>query len=160
MALPLQQLDDFRRTLRQRLHEGAAIGFGHDPIVENDDDAAVGLGANQTADALPKFQDRFRQRILGERVAAARLNQFKLRFDQRRIGNGEGQTRDDDVESASPGTSTPPQKLSVPNSTLRGVDLNCSRSFVRGVPPPCIRRLNFLSTKKRSISPAACCMSR
>jgi len=45
-------------------------------------------------------------------------------------------------ESASPGTSTPPQKLSVPKSTLRGVDLNCSSNLLLGAPPPPVLRLN------------------
>lgn len=52
---------DLDRAFRQRLHEGAAVGFSHDAIVENYYDAAIGLGADQTADALAKFQDRFRQ---------------------------------------------------------------------------------------------------
>src|SRR6266480_7329846 len=56
-----RNLDDFHRALWQRLREGAAVRFGHDPIIQNHDDAAIGFGADQAADALSKFQDRFRQ---------------------------------------------------------------------------------------------------
>src|SRR4026207_1806985 len=52
---------DFHRTCRQGLQERAAVGFGHDAVVEDDNDAAIGFGSDQTAYALPQFQDRFRQ---------------------------------------------------------------------------------------------------
>src|SRR6266566_4703007 len=45
-------LNDFHRTFRQRLHERASVRSGHDAIVEDDDNAAVGFCADQTADAL------------------------------------------------------------------------------------------------------------
>jgi hypothetical protein len=41
-------LENLYRTVGQRLHECAAVGFGHNPIIQDDDDAAVGLGADQT----------------------------------------------------------------------------------------------------------------
>jgi hypothetical protein len=36
-------LHNLHRTFRQRLHERAAVRFGHDAIIENNDDPAVGL---------------------------------------------------------------------------------------------------------------------
>jgi hypothetical protein len=53
--------DDFDRAFRERLEKSAPIGLGHDPIIENHDDAVVALGPDQAADALPEFQNRFRQ---------------------------------------------------------------------------------------------------
>src|ERR1043166_4800647 len=70
--------DDFYGALRKRLHEGAAVGPGHDPIIEDDDDATVAFRADQAADALTQFQHRFRQRIFGKRIATALLDQLKF----------------------------------------------------------------------------------
>src|SRR5881396_3747190 len=56
------------------------------------------------------------------------------------------------LDSASPGTSTPLQKLSVPKRTLRGVVLNCSSNFPRGAPPPWTRRFNFFREKNKRAS--------
>src|SRR5690348_12866119 len=39
-------LYNLKRTFWQRLHESATIRLGHDPIIENDDDAAVAFGSN------------------------------------------------------------------------------------------------------------------
>jgi hypothetical protein len=41
------------------------------------------------------------------------------------------------LESASPRTSTPIQKLSVQRARCAGVVLNCSSNRPRGAPPPC-----------------------
>ena len=48
----LTNLNDFHGAFRQCLHEGAAIGFRHDPIIQDDNDAAVGFRSDQTADTL------------------------------------------------------------------------------------------------------------
>src|SRR5262249_43566656 len=90
-------LDDFHRALWQRLHEGPAVRPRHDAIVENDDDATVTLCSNQTTHALAKFQDRFGQGILGERIAAAPLDEFEFRFDERMIGYGKRKARNDNI---------------------------------------------------------------
>jgi hypothetical protein len=42
----IEQLDNFQRAFGKRLHECATIGFGHDAIVEDDNDFAVGLGSD------------------------------------------------------------------------------------------------------------------
>jgi hypothetical protein len=54
-------LNNFYRTFRQCLHKGAAVGLGHDSIVQDHNDATVGLGADQSSNASAKFQDRFGQ---------------------------------------------------------------------------------------------------
>src|SRR5260370_15116360 len=90
-------LDYFHRTFRQRLHEGAAVGFGDDAIVEDDDDAAVARRPDQATNALSKFQDRLRQRVFREGIAAALLDQLEFGFDQRMIGHRKRKTRDDYV---------------------------------------------------------------
>jgi hypothetical protein len=48
-------LNNFHRTFRQCLHEGAAVGLGHDAVVEDDDDATIALCSDQAADTLAKF---------------------------------------------------------------------------------------------------------
>lgn len=47
------------------------IRFAHDSVIDNDDDAVVSLGSNQTADSLPQLQDRFGERIFSKRIAAS-----------------------------------------------------------------------------------------
>ena len=66
--------DNFDRTLGQRRQKRAAVRLGYDPVVQNDDDPAIAFCADEAADALSKFQDRFRQRIFRERIAAALLH--------------------------------------------------------------------------------------
>src|SRR5205807_4160779 len=73
---------NLHRTLRQRAHEGAAIRFRHNPIVQNNNDAVIAFGVDETADSLTQFQDCFRQRIFGEGVATARFDAFQFRFGQ------------------------------------------------------------------------------
>src|SRR6266571_8886109 len=66
--------DYLHRTFRERLHERAPVGPSHDPVVEDDDDAAIAFCSDEVANALSKFQDRFRERIFRERIAAALLH--------------------------------------------------------------------------------------
>jgi hypothetical protein len=75
------------------LQEGSAIGSGQDATVEDDNDTTVTSCSDQAAHALSQFQDRFRQRIFSERIAAALLDQFEFRFDQWMIRHGKWQTR-------------------------------------------------------------------
>src|SRR5262249_48906110 len=89
--------DNFHRAFGQRLHERATIGFGHDAVVEDDNDAAVGLGPDQTSHALSQPEDRFRQRIFSKRIAAALLDQLQFRLYERMIRYGKWQSRDDHV---------------------------------------------------------------
>src|SRR5215211_722814 len=89
--------DNLHRTFRQRLHERAAVGFGYDAVIENDNHAAIGFGPDQTAYALSQFQDRFRQRLFSKRIATALLDQLKFRFYERMIRDGKRQSRDDHI---------------------------------------------------------------
>ena len=86
-------LDNFHRTLRERLHESATVGSGQNATVEDDNYTVITLCSDQAAYALSQFQDRFRQRIFSEWIAAALLDQFEFRFDQWVIGHGKWQTR-------------------------------------------------------------------
>ena len=52
--------NDVDRAGRQGFQEGASVAFGEDPRVEDGDDAVVGLGANEAADALAQLEDRLR----------------------------------------------------------------------------------------------------
>jgi len=48
-------LDYFDRTLGQCLQKGAPVWLCYDPVIQNNDDAAVALCSDQAADALAKF---------------------------------------------------------------------------------------------------------
>src|ERR1700730_15229056 len=50
----------------QRIHEGTAIGLGHDPVIQNHDDPAVALGSDQTTHPLAQFQHGLGQRVFRE----------------------------------------------------------------------------------------------
>ena len=78
-----QRSDDLHRALRQRFQKRGAVAFRQHAGVEDDDDAAVLLRANEPPDALAQFQDRLGQRILGERIAALRLDQLQPRLESR-----------------------------------------------------------------------------
>jgi len=45
-------LDDFHRALGQRIEEGLAVFLEQDAVVQHDDNAGVGLGADEPADSL------------------------------------------------------------------------------------------------------------
>ena len=85
------------RAGREGLQKAFAVVLTQDPIIQNNDDALIGLGPDETTDPLSQFQDRFGKGIFGERVAAVSLNIFELGFDQGMIGNGERESGDDDV---------------------------------------------------------------
>ena len=61
--------------------------------------------------------------------------------------------------SDSPGTSTPCQKLSVPNNTESTSSLNFSSIVVRGVPVPCTKHATPNLSKNGSIRSPSSCMS-
>src|SRR5205814_9514164 len=90
-------LKHFHRALWQGGKKSPAVGTGHDSIIQDHHDAVIAFRADETADALAQFQDRFWKRVFRERVAAVRFNQFQLRLDQRMIGHRERQPRDDHI---------------------------------------------------------------
>src|SRR5881394_219193 len=87
----------FNRTPRHGVQEGLTVAFGQDAVVEHADDATVGRRAKQASDALAELEDGFRQRKLLERVAAARFDGLDVGLDQRMVGHGKWQSREDDV---------------------------------------------------------------
>ena len=58
-----------------------AVLFCQDPRVEDDDDAFVLLRANEATDTLAEFQNRLRERILGEWIPAAAFDFLEPCFD-------------------------------------------------------------------------------
>ena len=74
-------LDGFDRTLRQRGQERLAVALCENAIVQDDDNARIGLGSNQAADALAEFEDRLGQGKIREGISAARLDALNARFD-------------------------------------------------------------------------------
>src|ERR1700674_5882014 len=89
--------DYFHRTFRKRFQKGPAVRAGHDAVVEDHDNTLIALRPNEPAYALTKFQDRLGQRIFREGIAATRLHQFQLRFDQGMIRHRKRQSCDDDI---------------------------------------------------------------
>src|ERR1043165_4119307 len=89
--------NNLHRALRQRVKKRLAILLGENAVVQHDDDAVVGLRPNQSAYALPEFQNRHGQRKLAEGIPAARLDRLDARLDEGMIRHGERQARDNDV---------------------------------------------------------------
>jgi hypothetical protein len=58
-------------TLRQGGDEGLAVLLGEDAVIEGDDNALVGLGADEAAYALPELENGLGERDLGEGIANA-----------------------------------------------------------------------------------------
>ncbi len=126
---------DHARAVGQRVEEGAAVGLGQDAGVEDHDDAAVGPGADQPAEALLELDDRLGDLVVDERVAAAAADVLEPGLQQRVARARENGSRVMiTFESASPGTSTPCQKLSTPKITLLTSALKASTIFERGMP--------------------------
>src|SRR6266513_4298970 len=73
-------LNHFHRTLWQCGKKSPAVRARHNPVVQDHHDTVVALGADETADALAQFQDRFLKRVFRARVAAVRFNEFQLRL--------------------------------------------------------------------------------
>ena len=78
----VERLDD-PRAIRQRVQERPPVGLGQDPRVEDHDDAAVGPGADQPAEALLELDDGLGHLVLDERVAAALADLLEPGLQQR-----------------------------------------------------------------------------
>ena len=135
-------LDD-PRAFGQRLQEGAAIRLGEDARVEDHDDAAVGFGADQPAEALLELDHSLGDLVVDERVAAAAADVLEPGLQQRVARDANGRRVMITFESASPGTSTPCQKLSTPKITLLTSALKASTILDRGMPSDCENRAMF-----------------
>src|SRR6185437_11045939 len=76
------------RTARQRLEEDAPVRAAAQPRIQDRDDSAVGVPADQPAEALPQLQHRARQRVLAEPVPAVTLDRLAAGLVQRVAGRG------------------------------------------------------------------------
>src|SRR4030095_1670409 len=116
-----EPLENLHRTFWQRLQEGAAVGSGHNTIVQDDDDAAVALCPDQAAYTLSEFQDSFRQRIFSERITPALLNQFEFRFYQWRIRHSKRKTCNNHIRKGLAGDiDAHPKTVGTKKDTARG----------------------------------------
>jgi hypothetical protein len=52
---------DFHRTLRHGAEKRAAVGLRKDATIEDHNRAGIGLAADETADALAKFENCLRE---------------------------------------------------------------------------------------------------
>src|SRR4051812_42983908 len=91
------RLNDFHRTFRQRLQKRASVRLRHNAVVQNHDNTVIALCPNQPSHSLAHLQDRLRQRVFREWIAAAGLDHFEARFNQRMIWNRERQPRDNHI---------------------------------------------------------------
>src|SRR5690349_1184241 len=67
-------------TAGKGIEKDPAIAFGFHPAVEDDDDAGIGLRANEPAEALFQLNDRFGDGVFHEGVSAGALDRFQPRF--------------------------------------------------------------------------------
>src|ERR1700751_6234123 len=74
---------------RQRLHKNFTIGHPLNPAVEECKDAAIGLRANQAAEALFERQNRLRYLEVGEGIASLFLKSADARGHDRIAGHRE-----------------------------------------------------------------------
>src|SRR5436190_21635881 len=88
-------VDQWRR--RQRIDEAAAVSPGPETRIEHRENAAVATMADEPAQALLQHQDRQRDLILGERVAASSADRFDARGGNRIRRRRERQLVDDDA---------------------------------------------------------------
>jgi len=82
---------------RQGVKEGAAVSFGDDAGIEDDDNTAVGLGTDESAEALLEFQNGLGELVIEEGIAAGRFDMFEPSLEERVVGDGKGKFDDDDV---------------------------------------------------------------
>ena len=128
--------NNFHRTFRQRVEKGLAVLLRQHAIIQHHDDAGVGFGANQPANALAEFQNRLRQGKVAEGIPP-RASIASIRASMSGwSGTANGSRVMMTLLKASPGTSTPCQKLSVPNSTESTSSLNFSSIVERACPCP------------------------
>src|SRR5439155_13992984 len=143
--------NDFYWTLRQRLQEGPAIGPGQDATVEDDNYSLIALCSDQRPTPCRSFRIASGKEYSMNGSPPRSSTNSSFASINGWSGTANGSRVMITFERASPGTSTPIQKLSVPKSTLRGVALNCSSKRPRGAPPPCTKRLNFFREKNSPI---------
>ena len=82
---------------REGLEEDLAVALAGDAGVEEDEDAAVFKGADETAEALLEREDGFWDLVVEEGTAAGFLDGAHARLDDGVGGNGEGEAVDDDA---------------------------------------------------------------
>ena len=81
--------------LRQAVEKQSSIAFCEQARIEQRDEAAIGLGANQPADTLPKLDEGVGQGEFVEGTAARVADVFALGFGDGMSGGIEGEARDD-----------------------------------------------------------------
>ena len=64
-------------AFRERLDEPAAIGFGEDAGVEQDDDAVILPGANEAAEPLAQLDHGLGELVVDERIPPRGTNGFR-----------------------------------------------------------------------------------
>src|ERR1051326_1344707 len=91
-----------RAAAWKRVEEKLAVALGFDAGVEDDDDAAIRFAADEAAKALLELDDGLGDGVFHEWVAAPALDGIESRFDDRLIGDREGELDDDYVAELIP----------------------------------------------------------
>ena len=86
---------DFSARWRQCFQQPAAVALRHDARVGDDDDAAVGAAANESAETLLETKRRVRQHVLDEGIAALSDDRLAMRGGDRLGRDAKGELRDE-----------------------------------------------------------------
>ena len=97
-----EELFDVRDFVREAIggetfEEDAAVALALDAGVEEHEDAAIGEGADEAAEALLEGDDGVGNLIVEEGLAACGFDGFHAGFDYGVVGDGEGEAVDDDA---------------------------------------------------------------
>ena len=121
---------------RQRGEKAPSVRPRAQPRVEDRDDAAVRVAADQPAEALPELEHRRGQRVVAEPVAARRRDALAARLDQRVARSGERQLVDHEQRERLAGRCRRPARTSrsrrAPSRPRRGT----ARAAARAAPRP------------------------
>ena len=83
------------RLRRQGSEKFAAVGFGQDAVIQYDQRAPIGIGADQASAALAEFEHGLGQAVMREAVFALPLQMLQLGAGDSAGGRQEGQLDDD-----------------------------------------------------------------
>src|ERR1700677_4452751 len=82
---------------RQAVEENLTVPLLRNTIIQQDQDAAIGLAADQAAEALLERERGLRNLVVVKRIAAFLPDAFDARFHHRIARNGERKLVDDDA---------------------------------------------------------------
>lgn len=94
---------DFKLAVGEAFEEESAVGFREHTGIEYDDSSGIISVSDQSSEALFEFDDGFGCLVIAEGVSAAVADGFQSCFEERVIGDAEGEFGDDDILQGVPG---------------------------------------------------------